>query len=84
MFSIFICRTIPQSARWLFSKQKLEEGHEIIKVIAKVNGVSLNSEYIEVQTNDMKEKDTGFIDTMLQLFKHKGMTIRSCTVFLNW
>ena len=55
-----------------------------MKVIAKVNGVSLNSKYIEVQTTDMEEKETGFIDTMLQLFKHKGMAIRSCTVFLNW
>ena len=88
LFVIFIifttCRILPKSVRWLLSKQKVEEGQAVIKQIASVNGVTLKSQHLDIEIRDKEFKEVGFVKTLLELFRHRTLAIRSCIVFLNW
>ena len=81
-FGLF--RILPQSARWLLSKRRLDEGRDIIQRIAKFNDVQLKSQHLEVEFKTTDSSQHGFIATLWQLFKHKTLAVRACIVFVNW
>ena len=75
-----LSRLVPESPRWLISKERYKEAHGIIKRAADVNGVTL-SEHTLDYANLEKEKSEGHI---WQLFNSRRMLLRSFVLNFNW
>ena len=56
----------------------------VINQMARFNGVSLHTEYFDVDIKETEEKEHGLFGTLVQLFEYRTMAVRSCIVFLNW
>ncbi|XP_048240250.1 organic cation transporter protein-like [Haliotis rufescens] len=72
-------RLMPESARWLLSKQKYEEADQILRHAAKVNKATLPSDMF---SENMQEQKTE--EPLWQMFKRPALVIRSLVLFLNW
>lgn len=78
LLSLFlITRFVPESARWLISKGRIQEAKKVIDKAARVNGKSLPEDYkVEIEKN----KTVG----LRALFSAKYLCVRSLIIFLNW
>lgn len=45
-FSVFFCRVLPESPRWLLARGRFDEAEKILNTMARVNGRSLPPNYI--------------------------------------
>lgn len=75
---------LPESPRWLLSKNRQTDALEIIKKVAKANKRQLNIEtwngLIEKQNNERTEKR----ETIINLIKSPMLSVMSAILFLNW
>ncbi|XP_071115010.1 organic cation transporter protein-like [Haliotis cracherodii] len=70
---------MPESPRWLISKQKYEEADRILRHAAKVNKTSLPS---NIFSGNMLERRTE--EPLWRMFTSPSLVIRSLVLFLNW
>jgi DNA helicase TIP49 (TBP-interacting protein) len=79
-------RLLPESIRWLLSKNKQEEARGIIKKVAKMNKVVLTEETLENMTKPEEKTDIIKAEkkyTALDLCRPK-MLLLSLNVWFNW
>ncbi|XP_033741094.1 organic cation transporter protein-like [Pecten maximus] len=85
LFSVYLC-VLPESVRWLLSKNKIEEARTIIRNVAKVNNVEVSDSMLE-DINDRKEQaevTDGRKHTFIDLFRPLAMLAISVNVWFNW
>ncbi|OWF50931.1 organic cation transporter protein-like [Mizuhopecten yessoensis] len=85
LFSVYLC-ILPESIRWLLSKNKIEDATTIIKNVARVNNVELTDTMLE-NLNDEKEQAEvadGRKYTFIDLFRPLPMLAISINVWFNW
>lgn len=79
-------RLLPESIRWLLSKNKQEEARGIIRKVAKMNKVVLTEETLENMTKPEEKTDIIKAEkkyTALDLCGPK-MLLLSLNVWFNW
>ncbi|XP_069131245.1 organic cation transporter protein-like isoform X1 [Argopecten irradians] len=72
---------IPESPRWLISKQRYEEANEILQKAAKVNKVVIEKNVFEKEINNSTPEPTGRV---WQLFSTRVMLLRTLVILFNW
>lgn len=72
-------RLVPESARWLVSKNEFEEARAIVYQAAKVNKNDLPKEMLAMSSI---ENPPG--EGVWQLFTSSVMFIRTMIIFFNW
>lgn len=86
--AVFFCYWwfIPESARWLLTKGRLQEAKILIQKAAKENKVTIPDEELhELLASEIKPKDTSEQTvTILEIFKHPNLRKRSLIVFFDW
>ena len=79
-------RLLPESIRWLLSKNKQEEARGIIKKVAKMNKIVLTEETLENMTKPEEKTDIIKAEkkyTALDLCR-PTMLLLSLNVWFNW
>ncbi|RUS81086.1 hypothetical protein EGW08_011172 [Elysia chlorotica] len=71
---------MPESPRWLFSKNQVEKAEQQIQRIAKMNGKTVPKDILK-QMGKSNEKAK---HTVLQLFGDLRLTIRWTILYINW
>lgn len=85
---VFMCYYwfIPESARWLISKNRKEEAIKVINAVAKENKVSIPSEVLNGIADEQKvdkdpnEKEPSLID----LFRYPNLRKKTLLIFFDW
>lgn len=77
--TIILFIIIPESARWLLQKGKIEEAKKIVMKAAKVNGVSLSE---KAQKLDIEVEGKG--ESILTMLTYPSLLARSLILFSNW
>lgn len=79
-------RFIPESTRWLLTKNRLPEAMKLVQIAAKENKVTISNEQLEsLLTSDMKPKDSNVkTATIMDIFKHPALRRRSLIIFFDW
>ncbi|XP_050390144.1 organic cation transporter protein-like [Patella vulgata] len=72
---------VPESPRWLISKERPEKAMKIIEKIAKVNKTKVPQTTLEA--DDDKEK-TSQLKSFIALFTHRVLFFRTIIIFFNW
>lgn len=82
---------IPESARWLISKGRLDEARLIIEAVAKENKVTLEGDVLqELLTPSREEEEKRKIESggpkpsLLELFRHPNLFKKSLIIFWLW
>lgn len=77
---------IPESARWLLTKNRLPEAIKLIQIAAKENKVKVTDEQLEsLLLGDTKPKDANEKKaTILDIFRHPNLRRRSLIIFFDW
>lgn len=86
---LFMCYYwfIPESARWLISKNRKEEAIKIIEAVAKENKVVIPKEVLESIDDDQKEvpKDPNVKKpSLFDLFRYPNLRKKTLLIFLDW
>lgn len=85
---IFYWWWIPESVRWLLSKNKLEEAKTIIHQVARTNKVTISDQQLDEllrKGEDVDKKDKPQVTaSVLDLFKHSSLRKRSIIIFFDW
>lgn len=86
---VFMCYYwfIPESSRWLLSKNRKDEAIKVIEAVAKENNVTIPKEVLESIGDDKKEaavsadvKEPSLID----LFRYPNLRKKTLLIFLDW
>lgn len=85
----FFFRCIPESARWLISKDKITEAKRLIQIAAKYNKVTISDDTLDSllasSENQKKTKDPNQKSaTVLDIFKHSSLRKRALIIFFDW
>lgn len=80
---------IPESVRWLLTKNKMQKAILQIKKIAKSNNVDLPKEILDkfVESEATKKNDEGEgggQSSVLDLFKQPHLRTKALLIFFNW
>ncbi|XP_033115700.1 organic cation transporter protein-like, partial [Anneissia japonica] len=76
---------IPESVRWLISKNRLEEAEKIIRDCAETNKVyNLPDKLFEEGTRKNEKEDIQINYTMIDLFRTPNMRLKTINVLYNW
>ncbi|XP_078493967.1 organic cation transporter protein-like [Ciona intestinalis] len=81
---------VPESPRWLFTKNKDKEGIKVTKLLARINKVTITDEDWEEakRAGDEQEKAKEGTSqrkyTIIDLFRHRGTCIITIKVMFNW
>ncbi|XP_066254566.1 organic cation transporter protein-like [Euwallacea similis] len=85
---IFYWWFIPESVRWLLSKNKITEAKAVIQKCAKVNGVTIEDakldELLQKGEKEKKKEDSKMTASVIDLFKHSNLRKRSLIIFFDW
>lgn len=86
---LFMCYYwfIPESARWLLSKNRKEEAIKIVEAVAKENKVSIPKEVLENIDDDQKTtvKDPNAKEASpLDLLRYPNLRKKTLLIFLDW
>ncbi|KAK3767346.1 hypothetical protein RRG08_039162 [Elysia crispata] len=80
VFALVSSWFMPESPRWLISKNRVEQAEKQIQRIAKMNGKTVPKDIMQ-QMGKSNEKAK---HTMLQLFGDVKLTIRWTILYINW
>ncbi|XP_022916168.2 organic cation transporter protein-like [Onthophagus taurus] len=82
---------IPESTRWLISKNRIAEAKDLIKIAAKENKVTIPEEELDrllesdvKKLNEEQEKNNTSKPSVLDIFKHANLRKRSLIIFFDW
>ena len=79
---------VPESVRWQISEQKYDEAKEQLYKVATINKVDIDKEKVEEMINNaIKEKELTKNQekaSLLDLFKHKRLCLRTLNLCFNW
>lgn len=78
---------IPESARWLLSKNRKEEAIAIIQSVAKENNATIPQEVLDSLTEEPKEvkKDTNEREpSVIDLFRYPNLRRKTLLIFFDW
>ncbi|XP_018332150.1 organic cation transporter protein isoform X2 [Agrilus planipennis] len=77
---------IPESARWLVSKNRVPEAVKLIQKAAKENKVNVSDQHIEMLLkDDIRSKDPNVkTATIFDVFRHPNLRRRSLIIFFDW
>jgi len=71
---------LPESPRWLISKNRKEEAKALIEKMAKTNNKKLDLTDVELMASEDQVEELGFRD----LFANKDITIMTIVMLFNW
>jgi len=72
-------RLVPESARWLLAKGRIQEAEVIVQQAAKTNGVTLPDKVFEsLEENPVPQEKIGAICSATTLLR------RTLIIFFNW
>lgn len=74
-----LLRLLPESARWLLSRNRVDEAEAIIQNAAKVNKVTLPKNVF----GNLKQDDTP-PENFIAVFKAPKLLVRSIIILVNW
>lgn len=81
VFCLFRPKVLPESPRWLISRQRYREALKILRYAAKVNKVELDeSNFSSVNVGH----DDGILKIIKELIRTPKLVIRSCIMLMNW
>ncbi|GFR66266.1 organic cation transporter protein [Elysia marginata] len=80
VFAVVLCWFMPESPRWLISKNKIEKAEQEIQRIAKMNRRSVPHGI----TRHLRKPDEKSKHTVLQLFAERRLIVRWTILYLNW
>ena len=77
---------VPESVRWQISEGKYEEAKQQIFKVAKANNVELSEERVGemIETYKNEKKDQRDDASLLDLFRHKKLCLRTLNLCFNW
>ncbi|XP_050311256.1 organic cation transporter protein-like isoform X2 [Anthonomus grandis grandis] len=86
---IFYWWLIPESVRWLLSKNKTKEAKDIIQKCAKTNGVTIPDNILDDLLKEGEEEkspksESQMTASVIDLFKHSNLRKRSLIIFFDW
>ncbi|KAL9869768.1 solute carrier family 22 member 13-like [Geothlypis trichas] len=84
MFAFFFCMgVLPESARWLVTKGRIEEAKKVLQRAAATNKRSLPPELLEQLKPEKEIKSGSFLDLFQKKHLRKVTLIMSCAWFVN-
>lgn len=78
---------VPESARWLLSKNRKDEALVIIKAVAKENGATVPQDVLDSLGEETKvvEKKKGQRDpSVIDLFRYPNLRKKTLLIFFDW
>ena len=75
---------VPESARWLMSKGRIDEAVVILTKAATVNGKQTSLGKTETLLGSEEDDNVSHQDSFLTIFKHPRLVIRALICFFNW
>ncbi|XP_028981769.1 organic cation transporter protein isoform X2 [Diachasma alloeum] len=76
---------IPESARWLLTKGKVEEAKDLLQKASKENGIEIPRNTIDCLLNDSIESKSACEQASLfDLFRYPNLRRKSVLLFFNW
>ncbi|XP_046592505.1 organic cation transporter protein isoform X1 [Neodiprion lecontei] len=76
---------IPESARWLLTKGRVEEAKDLLQKASAENGVDLPKDTLDnLLTSDSDSKPDMNEPTLLDLFRYPNLRNKSLLLFFNW
>jgi len=80
LMAIFIWFFNDESARWLISRNRIDEANQILRKIAKVNGREVKNKYVFEESKDDEESDTPAesLTNAIKLPRMRGMILNLC------
>ena len=78
---------VPESLRWLVSNGRVAQSRQLLLKTARINGVQLEDDVIEKTLESAKresESDDTKTYTILDLFRHKNLCLKTCILSLAW
>ncbi|CAH0548140.1 unnamed protein product [Brassicogethes aeneus] len=85
---LFLCYwfIIPESTRWLLSKNRVSEAKKLVKSAAKVNKVTITEDVMDIylvpehKVPEAHEKQASILD----IFKYPNLRNRALIIFFDW
>ncbi|CAG9763144.1 unnamed protein product [Ceutorhynchus assimilis] len=84
---IFYWWLIPESVRWLLSKNKTVEAKQVIQRCAKINRVTITEAKLDEllkKGEETKKEESQMTASVVDLFKHSNLRKRSLIIFFDW
>lgn len=80
----FILSILPESPRWLLSKDRKDEALAILKTVAKTNKRELSTEIWNSLLETHNSTKITHEETALDALKSRLLCVMSVILFLNW
>lgn len=79
-------RFIPESARWLLTKGRLQEAKDLLQRASLENGVEMPSDSLDALLSNNSEGSTpdSKKPSLFDLFRYPNMRRKSILLFFNW
>lgn len=79
-------RFIPESARWLLTKGRVQEAKDLLQRASLENGVEMPSEALDTLLNSNNEETTPDYrkPSLFDLFRYPNLRRKSILLFFNW
>lgn len=86
---VFMCYYwfIPESSRWLLSKNRKDEAIKVIEAVAKENKATIPKEVLDSIGDDQKvaTKNANVkVPTLIDLFRYPNLRKKTLIIFLSW
>ena len=84
----FVCAAIvwfmPESPKWLLCRGRVDEAEKIVREAADFNGLTLARDWKLKPLSTKAEEEGKGRATLLDLFKHKNLAIKTLILYFNW
>lgn len=77
---------IPESARWLLTKGRIQEAKDLLQRASSENGVEMQSEALDTLLNNNSEESAPDFKkpSLFDLFRYPNLRRKSILLFFNW